>query len=57
MKGPLNAADTFAALAFFNVLKFPLMYVGQVLTTATQAWVATRYVGKIVFVVLLFPPP
>eukprot|EP00123_Amoebidium_parasiticum_P018050 comp24080_c0_seq1/m.43365 comp24080_c0_seq1/g.43365 ORF comp24080_c0_seq1/g.43365 comp24080_c0_seq1/m.43365 type:complete len:1444 (-) comp24080_c0_seq1:309-4640(-) len=46
MHGALNAADTFAALAFFNILKFPLMYVGQVATISVQTWVAVGRLSK-----------
>jgi hypothetical protein len=42
----LSPGNTFAALAFFNVLKFPLMYLGQVTSSAVQSWVAITRLSK-----------
>lgn len=42
LTGEINAADTFAALGLFGALKFPLMYVGQLISNGTQAYVSMR---------------
>ena len=39
---PLTAGNAFAALALFNVLRFPLMQMGTVLSAAAQARVAVQ---------------
>lgn len=38
----LDAATVFSSLAFFNVLRFPLMYLGAVIVAAVQARIALR---------------
>ena len=38
----MGAADAFAAMALFNVLRFPLMYLGQVIALGVQALVSTK---------------
>lgn len=45
----LNAADTFAALAFFNVLKFPLMLISQALMMGAQCIVAIDRLYRFIF--------
>ncbi|GBG31509.1 ABC transporter, putative [Hondaea fermentalgiana] len=45
----LTAADTFSALAFFNVLRFPLMQISQALMMGAQTFVATERLFRFIF--------
>ena len=46
---PLSAANAFGTLALFNVLRFPLMELGQILSVCTQAFIALQRIAKFVF--------
>ena len=46
---PLSAANAFGMLALFNVLRFPLMELGQILSVCTQAFIALQRIAKFVF--------
>jgi ABC-type multidrug transport system fused ATPase/permease subunit len=41
----LNAPDVFAALLFFNILKFPINYLGMVLAMASQTFIALQRIN------------
>jgi len=40
--GPLNAADTFAVLAIFTIAKFPLTFLGQLISNIGQSYVSIQ---------------
>jgi ATP-binding cassette, subfamily C (CFTR/MRP), member 1 len=45
---PLSAANAFGTLALFNVLRFPLMELGQILSICTQAFIALQRIAKFI---------
>eukprot|EP00937_MAST-01D_sp_MAST-1D-sp2_P006564 g6564.t1 len=51
----LSAADAFAAILFLNNIKFPMMFVGQCLSTIAQSSIALRRLG--VLLGRTAPPP
>ena len=45
---PLSAANAFGTLALFNVLRFPLMELGQILSVCTQAFIALQRIANFI---------
>ena len=43
---PLNAADAFSTIALFNALRFPLMELGQIMSTVVQCYTALNRISK-----------